>query len=82
MIPFATEVSVNAHQIPSSPKDVRLKTIANGIRIEVAVILITLHNFVLPSPSWKNTPAIGPGKRINASMIKAPQMATVQKEIR
>ena len=66
MIPFATEVSVNAHQIPSSPKDVRLKTMANGIRIEVAVILITLHSFVLPSHD--NAPIVISSTHMKASL--------------
>ena len=66
MMPFATEVSVNAHQIPSRPNEVRLKTIANGIRIEVAVILITLHSFVLPRPD--NAPIVISSTHINASL--------------
>ena len=85
MMPFATEVSVNAHQIPSRPNEVRLKTIANGIRIEVAVILITLHSFVLPRPYQVNAKAMSYAKPTAVFMHCLPAFhdlkTTIGKEV-
>ena len=43
MTPFTMDVTDNAHQIPSSPRDVALRRIANGILALVNKILITLQ---------------------------------------
>ena len=60
------DVTDNAHQIPSSPRDVALRRIANGILALVNKILITLQRWVLPKPD--NAPTVINSTLINASL--------------
>ena len=66
MIPFTIDVTESAHQIPSKPSNVPLKTIANGILAPVNKMLITLHKCVFPNPD--NAPTVISSTLINASL--------------
>ena len=50
MIPFTTEETVSAHQIPFNPMPAQVRSIARGILAPVRITLMRLHSLVRPSP--------------------------------
>ena len=48
--PLEKELKLSAHQIPVSPRAVRRRIYAYGIRAPVSAMLIMLQSFVFPSP--------------------------------
>jgi len=65
-------VSVKASQIPFSPRAVRLRAKARGIREPVKIILIRLQSFVFPRPE------IAPPVTISTHMKGSPTAMMVR----